>query len=175
MMMNRAIGRMAAVAAVLTTLTFSAGAQQAAPPLGCMDGAIRTQAQTIKEHYQKQGFDLYRDAMFTMERDQQVPVILTLQRGQIYEIIFVAHPAFKSMKLNIFDGQDERVKELEGVRNRDQPNYLIFSFTPTKTDNYLIMSEQNTKLRQMCGSFFVLKADPKKAGNEVIHYSGGPG
>lgn len=165
--------RMAAVALMLIAAFTQATAQQGAPPVGCMDAALRTQALTIKEHYQKQGFDLFRDAMFTMERDQQMPVILTLERGQIYEVVFIAHPQFKSMMLRLFDGQDNNLKELEAVRNRDQPNYLIYTFTPTKTDNYLIMSSQNTKLRQMCGAFFILKADPKKAGNDVKHYTGG--
>ena len=54
----------------------SANAQTA--KVGCMDKAIRLQAEQIKQGFVKQGMEVYKDAMIGMESNAPAPVIVEL-------------------------------------------------------------------------------------------------
>jgi len=143
--------------------------------VGCVDPAIRTQAQEIKQHFQKQGFVVYRDAMISMSSMEPYPVIVQLQKGQFYQIIFVGNTADSKMRIDIYNGQDQKMDEKLVMRNRDQPNYISYSFIPETTDTYMFMLLQRLKNKDMCGSFTImqLKTDSNKPA-PVTQYENAP-
>ena len=134
---------------------FQSNAQQAA--VGCMDKNVRLQADEIKQHYTAQGFTVYRDAMLNMQSDEEFPVVMSMAKGQLYEIIFVGIPAEWKMKMEVFDGADKKVDEQFVMRSRQQPNYIIYTFTPQQSDNYMFTFLQKLKHERMCGSVTILK------------------
>lgn len=149
-------------------------AQQQKASVGCIDGAIRQQAQEMKDHYVKQGFEVFRDAMISMSSMEPYPVIVQLQKGQFYQIIFVGSTADSKMKLELYDGHDTKLDEKTAERNREQPNYISYSITPEQSDTYMFLLMQKQKNKDMCGSFTILQLKKDKKDVSVTPYQGEP-
>lgn len=140
-------------------------AQLGQPKVGCMDQQIRLQADEIKQHYIGQGLEVMRDAMLSMESQTPYPVMINLERGQLYQIVFVAHPEATRLFLELYDGADRKMKEIMQSYGRGQPTYVTFSFIPEVSDMYMFVMRQKWKTKDMCGSFTILK--PKKGAASV--------
>lgn len=138
----------------------------AAPIVGCMDPIVRQQAEHIKQHYMAQGFTAYRDAMINMTSMEAIPVMMQLMKGQLYEIVYVGQPDGTNHKLVLFDGNDHQITEQYVHKSKGQlpANYLIYEFTPERTDTYLLMVATRLKNKDFCGSLSVLAADSTKTG-----------
>lgn len=147
--------------ACISNITY---AQQNAS-VGCMDASIRLQSQEIKQHFLKQGFEVYKDAMISMSSMEPYPVIVDLQKGMFYQIIFVGNVGDSKMKMEVYDGHDTKLDEKLVMRNRDQNNFISYSFTPEQSDTYMFLLLQKMKAKDMCGSFTILKlkGDQKNA------------
>ncbi|PZF74108.1 hypothetical protein [Taibaiella soli] len=148
-------------------------AQQKAS-IGCIDGAIRQQAQEMKDHYLKQGFEVFRDAMISMSSQEPYPVIVQLQKGMFYQVIFVGNALDSKLKMELLDGHDNKLDEKTAERNREQPNYISYSFTPEQSDTYMFLLMQKLKNKDMCGSFTILQLKSDKKNATVTPYQGEP-
>lgn len=137
------------------------------PSVGCIDKSIRLQADEIKRFYTDQGLVVMRDAMINMSSMEVFPVMAELQRGQMYLIVFVGHPAVQRMKMEIYDGADNKITEQFTFRNRQQPNYIIYNLVPDRTDGYLLTFMQRLKNENMCGSVCILKVDSNRPFTEI--------
>lgn len=141
-------------------------------PVGCIDPTIRAQADEIKKHFTFQGFVVFRDAMINMESMEEFPIMVQLNRGQLYQIIYVGHPAAMNHKMVIYDGRDNKLDEKFTSRNHDQQrsNYIIYQFVPERTDMYLLTFMTRLKHEKMCGSVCIVAVDPSKSRIEYKPY-----
>ena len=150
----------------LTLLSGAAFAQNGEPrqPVGCMDPALRLQADAIKQHYTSQGFKVYRDAMINMESMVPFPVMVQLAQGHLYEIIFVGNPRATNHRLTLFNSDDKKVDEkfVSKRRGEDVTNYIIYEVVPERTDAYLFEFMTRLKNENFCGSVCILAADASK-------------
>ena len=163
---------LAIAAALLSIPGFHARAQKAAPPkVGCMDAQIRLQADEIKQHFLAQGMEVFRDAMIGMESQVPYPVMINLQQGQLYQIIYVAHPEATRLFLDVYDGTDRKVKEIMQSYGRGQPTYVSFTFVPETSDMYMFVARQKWKNNDMCGSFTILKPKAGTKSVQLTQYS----
>jgi hypothetical protein len=143
------------------------------PPVGCVDPSMRLQADGIKQHFTAQGFKVYRDAMINMESMVPFPVMVQLNRGQLYQIIFVGHPAATNHKIVLYDGADNKIDEKFITRHHgnDKTNYIIYSIVPERTDMYMFTFMTRLKNEHMCGSVCIVAADPSKGMIEYKPYT----
>ncbi len=147
---------------LLTALyIFSTAAMAQQPALGCNDRAIRLQAEQIKQDFKTQGQKIYKDAMITMESRQPSPIATQLQKGKLYQLIFVGSKDAKRISMELFDGRDKKIED-RTLKTPAQQNFIVYSFVPERTDVYLIVLTQNKGMQEMCGSFTIMEADDKK-------------
>ena len=146
-------------------------AQQASPPrVGCIDAQVRLRADEIKKHFTGQGLEVFRDAMIGMESQMPYPILVDLQAGQLYQIIFVAHPESTRQFLNIYDRNEKKLHSVSHNYGLQQPYYITFTFTPPATDTYAFVVEQKWKRKEMCGSFTILRAKKGAAAVQLTPY-----
>lgn len=143
-------------------------AQKRAPeqPVGCVDPTLRAQADEIKQHYTSQGFVVFRDAMINMSSMEPFPVVVQLNRGHLYQIVFVGQAAATNHKLVVYDGADHQIDERFVSRSRgldaNQTNFIIYEFVPERTDMYMLTFMSRLKNKDFCGSVCILTADQTK-------------
>lgn len=142
-------------------------------PVGCVDPVIRLQGDAIKQHYVSQGFKVYRDAMLNMESMMPFPVVVQLNRGQLYQIIYVGHPAATNHKMVLYDGADRQMDEriISRRHDSDPTNYIIYSFVPARTDMYMFTFMSRLKNEDMCGSLCIVAVESDKSGIRYTPYA----
>ncbi len=145
--------------------------------VGCQDPVLRAQADDIKKHFTEQGFKVYRDAMISMESMQPFPIMVQLQKGQLYQIIFVGQQAASNHRMVMYDGNDRKVDEKfiykRGGKDGGAPtNYLIYEYVPERTDTYLFEFLTRLKNKQFCGSVCIVAADRSKGEIKYTPYTG---
>ncbi len=148
-------------------------AQDRRAPVGCIDPAIRLQADAIKQHYLKQGFKVYRDAMINMESMVPFPIMVQLAGGHLYQIIFVGNPRATNHKMMVYDSNDRKFDEQFTSRHHgDAPsNYIIYPFSPDHTDAFVFEFMTRLKNENFCGSVCIMVADGSKGAVKYTPYS----
>ena len=122
------------------------------PKTGCVDAAVEAQAEGIKRGLKKQGLTIFQEAMIQMTSMEPAPIAVKLTEGVRYQLIFVGSEQANKLVMEIYDGRDKKVDE----KIERSTNDIVYTFTPTKTDVYLITLTQKRALKSMCGYFGVL-------------------
>lgn len=120
---------------------------------GCNDLDIKDQAEGYKKSFIKDGMSLFQEAMIHMTSLEPTPIEVKLTQGIQYQFIFVASEHANKLVMEIYDGKD---KMIDQKKERGANNYIIYPFTPSKTDIYLITLMQKKGTRDMCGYFGVM-------------------
>jgi hypothetical protein len=157
---------------LITIIVMTAGfsknvtAQQREPaqPVGCIDPTLRAQAAEIKQHFVSQGFTVYRDAMINMSSMEPFPIMVQFAAGHLYQIIFVGQPAATNHKMVMYDGAENKLDEKFVSRRNgtDVTNYIIYEFSPERTDMYMLTFMTRLKNKDFCGSVCIVSADGSK-------------
>lgn len=157
----------------LLCLAQAATAQGDRQLVGCKDPAIRLQAETIKQHYVKQGFKVYRDAMINMESMVPFPIMVQLARGHLYEIIFVGNPRATNHRMMVYDSDDRKFDEKSVSKHHgdDASNYIIYEFSPERSDAFVFEFMTRLKNENFCGSVCILVADDTKGQVKYTPYT----
>lgn len=143
-------------------INLPAGAQK--PQTGCVDAAIQAQADGIKLGLSKKGMVVFQEAMFRMQSMEPVPVAVKMTQGVTYELVFVGSENTNKLMMELYDGKDKKIDE----KIERSMNNIIYTFTPQRTDVYLVTLIQKKGLKDMCGYFGVMvKGKPRKATPKV--------
>lgn len=153
----------ALIVSLFILISCSWASAQIIPVLGCNDGAIRLQAEQIKQNFKSQGLEVYKDAMIEMESRQPSPIAVQLTKGVLYQMVYIGSKDSKKISFELFDGNDKRIEE-KTLKDPGANNLLIYSFTPDKTDLYLVILIQIKGTQNVCGSFSIMQPSTKQKG-----------
>jgi hypothetical protein len=140
----------------LSLIAFKGTAQQTA--LGCVDAAMRVQAEQIKRDFKAQGFASIKDMMITMKSKQASGVRIVLTAGKLHQLVFIGSKDANNMHFELYDKADFLLGE-QKVTDPMTSNLVIYSIVPEKTDTVVVALSQNLKEKTACGSFTVLRQD----------------
>lgn len=135
------------------------------PMVGCVNQAMRVQAEQIKRDFRAQGFVAIKDMMLTMKSRESIGVSMPMSQGKLYQLIYIGSKDASSLNFELYDGGKFRIDERK-LDNPAENSLLVYSFMPEKTDTFVVALTQNLKEKSTCGSFTVLRQDeipqPKK-------------
>jgi hypothetical protein len=143
----------------ISLMTMTAAMAQK-PAVGCMDRAIRIQAEQAKQNFIKQGLTVYKEAMIGMGPNIAYPIAVQLTQGELYQIVYVGSLSATKMRMALLDGKDKIIDE----KVLDRPvenNMIIYSFVPEKSDIYMLMLTQKVR-KETCGSIAIFKKADKE-------------
>ncbi|HTN18571.1 MAG TPA: hypothetical protein VL092_12855 [Chitinophagaceae bacterium] len=138
-------------------------AQQQAPRIGCKDATLLVQSTEQKESLLKQGFEVLNDAMLSMDSREEFPIVVRMQAGVYYQIVFLGNTRSKHMDLDLFDTEKKAILHKDQQPLNQTSNVISFSFTPANSGDYTFMLSQSMKqemfkARQgVCGSFTIFR------------------
>lgn len=145
--------------AIAIACSVSAHSQEQ-PRIGCMDRAIRIQAEQIKQNFIKQGLSVYRDAMLGMSSREPYPIAVQLTKGQIYQMVYIGSRQSSKITFELFHGKDKIDEKV--LNNPEESNQIVYSFIPEKSDMYLVVLTQKLKNKDLCGSFTIMQQEIDK-------------
>ncbi len=135
--------------------------QEAAPAIGCIDKDIVLRIDDVKHGFIEKGMKVFKDAMVSMESETPYSIEVKLEKGHLYQLLYMGSEISSKSSIELFDGDDKSVMKKE-IKRGEEPGYITFDYTPTKTDIYLIVLQQKQKHASMCGSFSILERTQSK-------------
>lgn len=125
----------------------------------CHSPAIQRQADSLKAIYQKDGFEVIREASMAMESDYEMPVILPLQQGTWYQFVFIGEYTSKLYEVRMYDWNEKQVVYKQKRWGDVDGNIIEFSYIPQFTEYHMFKPLQtNKKIKgNLCGYVMFLK------------------
>jgi hypothetical protein len=125
----------------------------------CNDTAIQKQADSIKNVFKEQGFVVLREASITMESEYEMPVVVQLQEGTLYHIVFIGDYTSKLYEVRMFDWDEKQVAYQKKQWGDVDGNTISFSYIPKITEFHMIKPVQvnKKKKKNLCGYIMLLQ------------------
>jgi len=170
--------RNAVLSCFLCLCTAAAFAQQQTQQIGCIEPGLRQQAREMQQQFTEQGFEVLRDAMIHMSSNTPFPVVVDLQKGVFYHILFIGNTRARKLVLEIYDdgykkkGDSKKIISKTSLTGKDEANYISFSFMPEKSGEYVFSLLQQMKLKDFCGSFTIMVLQQKETTNPMTDDAG---
>ena len=144
---------------ILIALSTSIHAQEVIAPQSCENADISHQADSLKQLYSKDGFQVLKEASIGMESEYEMPVIVPLQEGSLYQIVFIGDMSSKLYEVRMFDWDEKQVAYQKKQWGDIDGNIIAFPYRPQFTEFHMIKPVQVNKQKKkgLCGYVMLLK------------------
>ena len=138
---------------------FTVGAQEVIRQQPCNDTSIQRQADSVKSLFKDQGFVVLREASMTMESEYEMPVVVQLQQGSLYHIVFIGEMSSKLYEVRMYDWDEKMVVYQKKQWGEIDGNSISFSYIPKFTEFHMIKPVQvnKKKKKNLCGYIMLLQ------------------
>jgi hypothetical protein len=141
---------------LLATLCFS---QQVIRVQPCNDTLINRQADSLKTLYSSQGFNVLREASITMESEYEMPVVVQLQQGALYQVVFIGDITSKLYEVRMYDWDEKQVAYQKKMWGDVDGNIISYPYQAKFTEFHMIKPVQVNKQKKkgLCGYIILLQ------------------
>jgi hypothetical protein len=141
---------------LLATLCFS---QQVIRVQPCNDTLINRQADSLKTLYSSQGFNVLREASITMESEYEMPVVVQLQQGALYQVVFIGDITSKLYEVRMYDWDEKQVAYQKKMWGDVDGNIISYPYQAKFTEFHMIKPVQVNKQKKkgLCGYIMLLQ------------------
>jgi hypothetical protein len=125
----------------------------------CHDELINKQVDSLKNFYGKDGFILLKEASITMESEFEMPVIVPLTQGSIYQFIFIGDYSSKLYEVRMFDWDEKQVVFQQKKWGDVDGNIISYSYVPKLSEFHMMKPVQvnKHKKKNLCGYVMLFK------------------
>ena len=113
---------------------------------------------SLKKTFSTQGFSVLREASMTMESEYEMPIILPMTQGTLYQFIFIGDPTSRLYEVRMYDWSEKQVVYLKNLSGDVDGNIISYPYTPKVTEYHMIKPLQiNKNKKKLCGYVLLLK------------------
>ena len=125
----------------------------------CQDQLINKQVDSLKNFYGKDGFILLKEASITMESEYEMPVIVPLTQGSLYQFIFIGDYSSKLYEVRMFDWDEKQVVFQQKKWGDVDGNIISYSYVPKLSEFHMMKPVQvnKQKKKNLCGYVMLFK------------------
>lgn len=129
----------------------------------CDVNPYQTIVDSLKQFYSQQGYTVLREASMTMESEYEMPIVLPMTAGTLYQFIFIGDPTSRLYEVKMFDYSEKQVMYKKNVTGDTDGNIVAFNYTPANSEYHMIKPVQVNKIKKkMCGYVMLLRKEPKQ-------------
>ena len=134
-------------------------AQEVIAPQPCENTDINHQVDSLKQLYSKDGFQVLKEASIAMESEYEMPVIVPLQEGSLYQIVFIGDITSKLYEVRMYDWDEKLVVYQKKMWGDVDGNIIAYSYIPKFSEFHMIKPVQvnKKKKKDLCGYVMLLK------------------
>ena len=147
------------ILSTLLFISFSSFSQEVIRVQDCNSPSIKTQVDSLKSLYAKDGFTVLKEASITMESEYEMPVIVPLRQGEWYQFVFVGEPTSRLYEVRMFDWNEKQVIYQKKMWGDVDGNIISYSYMPQFSEFHMMKPVQVNKQRKknLCGYVMLLK------------------
>ena len=125
----------------------------------CEGNPYQHAVDSIKKASTEQGYVLLREASIQMESEYEMPVVLPMTGGTIYQFVFIGDPTSKLYEVRMYDWNEKQVVYQKHMWGDVDGNIISYSYIPQFTEYHMIKPVQVNKQKKkgLCGYVILLK------------------
>jgi hypothetical protein len=146
----------------LLTLVFAISAVQAQNVIRlqeCNNLSIKQQADSLKQVYARDGFQVVKEASMAMESEYEMPVVAPLQQGSWYQFVFIGDISSRLYEVRMYDWDEKMVVYEKKMWGDVDGNIIAFSYIPKFSEFHMFkpMQQNKQKKKDLCGYVMLLR------------------
>ena len=145
---------------ILMLSIFSANSQSNVIKVqSCNDQLIAHQADSLKKLYSDDGFVLLKEASITMESEFEMPVIVPLTQGSLYQFVFIGDYTSRLYEVRMFDWNEKQVVFKQKKWGDIDGNIISYEYQPQFSEFHMMKPVQvnKQKKKNLCGYVMMFK------------------
>jgi len=124
----------------------------------CDGNPYQQTVDSLKKVYSSLGFTLLREASMTMESEYEMPIVLPMTQGTLYQFIFIGDPGSRLYEVRMFDWSERQVVYKKNQWGEIDGNIISYDYVPKFTEYHMIKPLQiNKSKKKLCGYVMLLK------------------
>ena len=125
----------------------------------CNSQSIQNQADSLRQLFNKDGFQVLKEASIMMESEFEMPVVFPMQEGSLYQIVFIGDITSRLYEVRMYDWDEKMVVYQKKMWGDVDGNIISYSYIPKFSEFHMIKPVQvNThKKKGLCGYVMLLK------------------
>ncbi len=125
----------------------------------CNNPEILKQADSLRQLYTRDGFQVVRETSITMESEYEMPVVVPLQQGTWYQFVFIGDYTSRLYEVRVYDWEEREVIYQKKMWGDVDGNIISFSYIPKFSEFHMFKPVQQNKKKKkdLCGYVMLLK------------------
>jgi hypothetical protein len=125
----------------------------------CNNPSIRHQADSLKQLYGRDGFQVVKEASIAMESEYEMPVVVPLQQGSWYQFVFIGDVSSRLYEVRMYDWDEKQVVYEKKMWGDVDGNIIAFSYIPKFSEFHMFkpVQQNKQKKKELCGYVMLLK------------------
>lgn len=113
---------------------------------------------SLKKLYAGQGYIILREASMTMQSEYEMPIVVPMNQGSLYQFVFIGDPTSKLYEVRMFDYNEKQVVYKKNQWGDVDGNIISYSYVPQFSEYHMIKPVQvNKNKKKLCGYVLLLK------------------
>jgi hypothetical protein len=141
-------------------ISFSANSQSNVIKVqSCSDGLISKQVDSLKKLYSDDGFILMKEASIAMESEYEMPVIIPLNQGSLYQFVFIGEYTSRLYEVRMYDWNEKQVVYKQNKWGDVDGNVISYAYQPRFSEFHMMKPVQvnKQKKKNLCGYVMMFK------------------
>ena len=119
---------------------------------------IARQADSLKNVFISEGFILLKENFVAMKSEYELPVIVPLNEGSLYQFVFIGDYTSKLYEIRMYDWHEKRVVFQQKRWGDIDRNIISYPYRPLFSEYHMMKSVQvNKKKKNLCGCVMMFK------------------
>ena len=137
----------------------SLNAQDAIRFQQCNNLSIKGQADSLRQLYARDGFQVIRETSIAMESEYEMPVVMPLDQGSWYQFVFIGDYTSRLYEVRMYDWDEKMVVYQKKLWGDVDGNIISFSYIPKFSEFHMFKPVQQNKQKKkdLCGYVMLLK------------------
>ena len=125
----------------------------------CSNLLISHQVDSLKKLYSDDGFILMKEASITMESEYEMPVIIPLNEGSLYQFVFIGDYTSRLYEVRMFDWNERQVIFKQNKWGEIDGNIISYAYQPKFSEFHMMKPVQvnKQKKKNLCGYVMMFK------------------
>jgi len=133
-------------------------AQEVIKQENCDVTSYQQQIDSLKSLFNSKGFIVMREASMSMQSEYEMPIIVPMSQGALYEFVFIGDPSSKLYEVRMYDWNEKQVVYQKKMWGDTEGNIISYAYSPQFTEYHMIKPVQvNKTKKKLCGYVLLLK------------------
>jgi hypothetical protein len=143
---------------LLSIFSSPLSAQEMIKQESCDIKSYLTEIDSLKSFFSSKGFIVLKEASMAMESAYEMPIIVPMTQGALYEFIFIGDPSSRLYEVRMYDWDEKQVVYKKNNWGDVDGNIISYTYIPQISEYHMIKPVQvNKSKKKLCGYVMLLK------------------